>query len=273
MKYTYAYKTSDGARHEGEMSASSREEVFRTLRSMGIKPIKVVAADGSKANGEIVVRGIRKRVVAVFVLFAAILAALISHFLFPGVQPQAVAVDEGINFTTEASRVSFTNLESQAAAILTAHRKAVDDIEFNLLTNYQFIENSKDSAVFISKIKAGYRAVDMSRARTRDLFKSIFTIFPADCAAERTAAQRLYAQTMDAIDLSEDRIVNDESAFRLLDANRDKWHSANGKVVWTDAALANEFEYFRRDVNPSSVRWRKDFTGAEPRISNAQNGK
>ena len=69
MKYTYAYKTSDGVRHEDSMNASSRDEVFAALRAKGIKAIKVVAADGSKANGE--VRGIRKRVVAILLVFVA----------------------------------------------------------------------------------------------------------------------------------------------------------------------------------------------------------
>ena len=32
MRYTYAYKTSDGVRHEATMNASSREEVFSELR-------------------------------------------------------------------------------------------------------------------------------------------------------------------------------------------------------------------------------------------------
>jgi hypothetical protein len=70
MKYTYAYKTSDGVRHEDSMNASSREEVFTALRAKGIKAIKVVAADGSKANGE--VRGVRKRVVAVLIAIVAL---------------------------------------------------------------------------------------------------------------------------------------------------------------------------------------------------------
>ena len=34
------------------MDAESREAVFESLRARGIRPIKVVAADGSKANGE-----------------------------------------------------------------------------------------------------------------------------------------------------------------------------------------------------------------------------
>ena len=52
MRYTYAYRTSDGVRHEASMDAESREAVFVALRARGIRAIKVVAADGSKANGE-----------------------------------------------------------------------------------------------------------------------------------------------------------------------------------------------------------------------------
>ena len=77
MKYTYAYKTSDGIRHEDSMSASSREEVFEALRAKGIKAIKVVAADGSKANGE--VRGVRKRVVAALVALVAVGAGVVAY--------------------------------------------------------------------------------------------------------------------------------------------------------------------------------------------------
>jgi len=59
------------------MNASSREEVFEALRARGIKAIKVVAADGSKANGE--VRGVRKRVVAVLVALAAVCAGVVAY--------------------------------------------------------------------------------------------------------------------------------------------------------------------------------------------------
>ena len=83
MKFTYAYKTSDGVRHEAAMDAESREAVFAALRQRGIKAIKVVAADGSKANGEI--RGIRKRVVALAVLSALCLVlSAVMVFVFWG---------------------------------------------------------------------------------------------------------------------------------------------------------------------------------------------
>ena len=78
MKYTYAYKTSDGVRHEDSMNAASREEVFAELRKRGIKAIKVVAADGSKANGE--VRGVRKRIVAALVVLVAAAVGIAAYF-------------------------------------------------------------------------------------------------------------------------------------------------------------------------------------------------
>ena len=88
MKYTYAYKTSDGTRHEASMDAESRDAVFAALRKQGIKAIKVVAADGSKANGEI--RGVRKRVLAAAVVGAAVLAGALVYFLqSPVTSPQS----------------------------------------------------------------------------------------------------------------------------------------------------------------------------------------
>lgn len=78
MKYTYAYKTTDGVRHEGAMNASSRDEVFAVLRAKGIKAIKVIAADGSRANGE--VHGIRKRVVLGIVCVVALFTAVVVYF-------------------------------------------------------------------------------------------------------------------------------------------------------------------------------------------------
>ena len=86
MKFTYAYKTSDGVRHEAAMDAESREAVFAALRQQGIKAIKVVAADGSKANGEI--RGIRKRVLAAAVVGAAVLAVIGTVMVGRGLRPR-----------------------------------------------------------------------------------------------------------------------------------------------------------------------------------------
>ena len=84
MRYTYAYRTSEGKRLEGSIDAPSRDEAFALLRSDGIRPIKVTAADGSKANGA--PTGIRKRVVAI-VAVAASLVAAVCTYAFLRVEP------------------------------------------------------------------------------------------------------------------------------------------------------------------------------------------
>ena len=264
MKYTYAYKTSDGVRHEDSMNACSREEVFIELRKKGIKAIKVFAADGLKANGE--VRGVRKRVVTFTAVGAAFLAGLLVYIMKPQQPTQAKAPTAQFEFTSESSRIAYTNLKAKAQAILSKHERSIEALELDALVDYQFLEKSKDTSFLRGKVKAGYKAVDVSRSETRSLFMSIFDIFPADCVVERTEAQRLYADTMDRLDISESRIANDEKAFKLLDSNRGKWHCENGKVNWNDATLAKEFEYFRRDISPSAIRWSKDFGTVESNI-------
>lgn len=59
------------------MDAKCREDVFEELRKRGIKAIKVIAADGSKANGEI--RGVKKRVVAAIVAFVAVSVGVLAY--------------------------------------------------------------------------------------------------------------------------------------------------------------------------------------------------
>lgn len=94
MKYTYAYKTPDGVRHEAAMEAGSREEVFERLRKDGIKAIKVVASDGSKANGETRSKG-RPALVAVAIatVLVAGIAAYIGASRLSRQEPQPVASD------------------------------------------------------------------------------------------------------------------------------------------------------------------------------------
>ena len=265
MKYTYAYKTSDGARHEASMDAESREAVFEALRARGIRPIKVVAADGSKANGE--VRGIRKRTVAVISVIAAVLAGGVVYFMVPSRQRSGQPEERRpeIAFTAEEYRTAFTNLEARAAQILMRHFKAIKTLDMDVLVDYRLIESTRDTEFLSKKVRQGYRTVDDSRMEVRDLFKSIFSVFPAECRVEREEAQRLYAEAMDRLEVSERRIVKDDKALQLLVGNRGKWRCLNGRVVWNDATLANEFEYFRREAGQSAARLRRDPGATDPR--------
>ncbi len=42
-RYSYVWKSSDGARHVDEMRARSKDEVFSALRKQGIRPVRVEA--------------------------------------------------------------------------------------------------------------------------------------------------------------------------------------------------------------------------------------
>lgn len=76
MRFAYAYRDSSGIRHEAFIEAESRDAAFAALRKDGIRPIKVVASDGSKANGAPV--GLRKRAVAILLGVAVVVAVCVT---------------------------------------------------------------------------------------------------------------------------------------------------------------------------------------------------
>ena len=48
MTFTYTYRSSDGQRHSAEIEAESRDAAFEVIRrERGVKPIKVIAAEGA----------------------------------------------------------------------------------------------------------------------------------------------------------------------------------------------------------------------------------
>ena len=79
MKYKYIYKTSDGVRREGKIDAPNRDQVFKQLNAQGIRPIKVLAGDGSLDNGA--VNGVRKRVVAAISVTAALVVGVVAFMV------------------------------------------------------------------------------------------------------------------------------------------------------------------------------------------------
>ncbi len=125
MKYTYAYKTSDGVRHEAAMDAASREAVFEALRAQGIRAIKVVAADGSRANGaendsKRTTASWRAALVAATVLIAAAIAVGV-WWQFGGGrdrgQPSRVGGDETQSTGGEVKATSFLTAQTRRQVI------------------------------------------------------------------------------------------------------------------------------------------------------------
>lgn len=143
------------------MNAESREAVFAALREQGIKAIKVVAADGSKANGEI--RGIRKRVLAASVITTALVAGLA---VFLALRTPAPAL--------RTPSPALVTLRIKAAAIEKRHKAEV-------------VLADGDKA----KVTA---AVTSTRTEARALFKDILSELKDP--REQVEAKRLYGELM-----------------------------------------------------------------------------
>jgi len=104
------------------MDAESRDAVFAALRAQGIRAIKVVASDGSKANGEI--HGVRRRMVAVIAVIVAFLTAIVIFSVFHWGQSPIFPGDSPPN-----SRGQSPELRGQTPSFLTAmtRRQVIGD--------------------------------------------------------------------------------------------------------------------------------------------------
>lgn len=129
MKYTYAYKDSCGKRHEESIEADSRDAAFAALRAQGIRPIKVVAADGSVENGS--AAPVRRRMwkstaLAVFLVIAAM--CLVAY----------IAVREGNGpdvIMTPQGPVSFSIATPLARQRISGDRERIENIPTNLFAH------------------------------------------------------------------------------------------------------------------------------------------
>ena len=232
MKFVYAYKTSDGVRHEDAMESESRAAAFAALRERGIRPIKVCAADGSKANGETKFIT-RKR----FVLVALVVGIFVGG---------AAALWYARTDWRDSRLIAY---ESRGAEIIARHEKMVGTLHLEALRDYHEILEQKNSWTLNQKISLSHFSFKEVRQNLKELCLEAFECFPAEThPSERAEVERIYQRLMDAVDVSESRIRNDELAFRLLDANRGKWSVKDGRIAWAEPSLAADFAAYTREL-------------------------
>ena len=152
------------------MNASSREEVFAELRKRGIKAIKVVAADGSKANGEI--HGIRKRAVAILLALVALSVGIIAYLT-------------GTNFGTNRSDLPVPLL-------------ALSGSESNPYANAANVDKTRrqvfgDEAIVAKGIRTGWADVFTLEG---DRFLASFAI-PGVKAGQRNTTEKEFAAALE----------------------------------------------------------------------------
>lgn len=143
-KFRYIYRTSDRKRLEAVIEASSREDVFLKLRAQDIRPIKVIALDGSKANGEPPVRSLwRKVLVWAAVLLIAAVGGTAAFFAGRGATGVDGGEQEGGNVpTTLASPLARQTIPGNRTRILEAMSDAFDTATEKALA--QFAEPGRE---------------------------------------------------------------------------------------------------------------------------------
>ena len=140
MKFTYTYRSSDGQRHTAEIEAESRDAAFARVRTeLGIKPIKVVAAEGESgagraANVAAAPRGGVWRLVAAAVLFAAVFGGVVWWMQRPNRESQtangeqtAAGQDQPITVATPQGPVTLSVATPLPRQAIPGDRRKIEE--------------------------------------------------------------------------------------------------------------------------------------------------
>lgn len=253
MKVEYTYKTSDGKRHVETMNARSTDAAFAILRERGIKPIRVVRAKPDGFVAGVIYSCTSTAGIAVAVAVVAVVLAVIAVLhdvgkLTPPIEPGVPRV----------AGETFKKLTHSVSLVERAHAEAFASIDFELLRNYALIAEVSDLQKLYGEITKARIIIGNTRERLRAIFAEAPALFTNDKDGF-SAAQALYGAQMSKVDADEAQIESDEAAITLLDEARDQWKVVKGELIFSNDALKKDFEMLTQSVNPSTVRWHKDF--------------
>lgn len=231
MRFTYYYKSADGIRHEAKIDASSREEAFFALRQRGIRPIKVIANCGTKANGE--VRFIVGKRLAVACIAIGLMAGGFS-----------VLTIGHIEIDTRSERIKA--LDGSAQEILADHGQRMKTAGVSVLDEPWKLAISDDDKKVDRIISSAYTELNVTRTKLRELFRIIYEKLPGQ--KEREDANCLYTAAVDALDLEEAGLARSKKAYDFLKSNKADWKIEAGKIVFTNLETEDSFSEFRREL-------------------------
>ena len=273
MTFAYTYRSSDGQRHSAEIEAESRDAAFAKVRGeLGIKPIKVTAAEGGAgraANVSAAPRGGMWRLVAAAVLFAAVFGGAWWWLAARGGRgaegrdaapaPAPAPAPEAEDGYRQETREAFLKLVERAGALEDRCRAELTLLKLDHLHDYAWIARERDLMTLYRELEKAQSIIDYTRAQAKDLFRDVYRQFPAASANERTDAQRRYGKLMDEIDAEEERMQSEHLMLLLLDDHRDAWHVERGAISFTDEKVKEEFLFYAKPTDGSTARWKRDF--------------
>ena len=264
MRFTYTYRSSDGIRHVAEIDASSRDEAFATLRTRGIRPIKVVEEGGVKANGARPGgRPFYRRTVPSILLAVCALLAIGAWWRL-GRTVRGLQGGGDVRYQS-GTREAILKLIERAGALEDRYRAELTLLKLDRLHDYAWIEKEKDLSPLYREMEKAQAIIDYTRTQARDLFRDVYRQFSATCANERTDAQRRYGELMDALDAEEERQQAAHLTLMLIDDHRQAWRTEQGQIVFSNPKVEEEFRFYTMPTDGSTARWKRDFgKGGEP---------
>lgn len=257
-EFTYTYKTSDGVRREGRISAASRDGAFAALRTQGIRPIKVIAGE-SGGNG--------RYQACLKVIFAGVVVCVVGavSFWLGSARRAGRMFGGGAGIVVHGKYSSeLDRLRERAEASQNLHRVEMGALGLDMFRDYTLIYGADDLSPFVQTLAKARKSIEEARGRMRELFGDIYSTFPPECTKERFSAQKIYGEMMTELDADEERVMSDHEILTLLNDSRAGWRVENGRIVFSDKILERKFEYLLHDADPAAMRWRKDFGASFP---------
>lgn len=118
--WVYTWKSSDGLRHEGEMSAPSKDDVYAALRERGIRAIKVTERIVPVVRNGL--KGLRKRDLFLLLAVALVLGSIVWWLFVRSVEPQPIVRD-----AEQVEKLAPDPMSKEVLMRLLAERKAKEE--------------------------------------------------------------------------------------------------------------------------------------------------
>ena len=269
MRFTYTYRSSDGQRHSAEIEAESRDDAFARVRTeLGIKPIKVVLAEASPAEESIshshnsTIPRFHNPTIKTAVLLVALVVLAGGGVWWwmrreEGIAPYRPEKPQGVY--RQETREAFLKLIERAGALEDRCRAELKLLKLDSLHDYAWIARTRDVSPLYRELEKAQSIIDYTRSQAKELFRDVYSKFPAASANERRDAQRRYGEVMDAVDAEEERMQSEHLVLLLLDGNRGAWRVQHGAISFSDAKVEEDFRFYSRPTDGSTARWKHDF--------------
>lgn len=238
MTFDYSYKTADGIRHVSQMSAQNKEQVFASLRQMGIRPIRVQQ------------RGVDLIRIAKLVAYGVIVGVVFSVVAFQ------VFSRNNASGGKARPNICSPQFTERIETIMSQFRETIG--------NYEISDGEKRDK---GKLRQALQCVRQGAEIIEYYRTFVYGIFASETKSGMAAGDELealkhyYGDVMSRFDVAEEHFKSREYSLMLLYDNWGAWHvdQSSMRVSFDTVALQKEYDFHVSNTDVDSLRWHRDF--------------